>query len=174
MHRSKLRGRRHQIAAMFFGGRIDRALVATLPACQSAAGPNRNADRAMQAGQATLGRAKATRAAGPALSGCLHLCDPMPSSAAQARARRPRQPAEAAAPSNYFLCRGPGAGFAPSCQGDCAIPARQKPEPRLPDASSTSVVRQPSGGSHYWNSGYVQTVGHFKQLGEGAREARAL
>ena len=37
------------------------------------------------------------------------------SSAAQARARRPRQPAEAATPSNYFLCRDPGAGFAPSC-----------------------------------------------------------
>lgn len=37
------------------------------------------------------------------------------SSAAQARARRPRQPAEAATPpSNYFLCRDPGAGFAPS------------------------------------------------------------
>src|SRR5215469_11033482 len=36
------------------------------------------------------------------------------SSAAQARAQRPRQPAEAATPSNYFLCRDPGAGFAPS------------------------------------------------------------
>jgi hypothetical protein len=45
---------------------------------------------------------------------------------------------------------------------------------RLPDASSTSVVRQPSGGSHYWNSGYVQTGGQFKQLGEGAKEVRVL
>src|SRR5947209_1983239 len=41
---------------------------------------------------------------------------------------------------------------------------------RLPDASSTSVVRRPSGGSHYWNGGYVQTGGQFKQLGEGAKE----
>ena len=60
-------------------------------------------------------RAEDTRTAGPALSGC-----PPPatrcrrSSAARARARRPRQPAEAATPSNYFLCRDPGAGFAPS------------------------------------------------------------
>ena len=35
-------------------------------------------------------------------------------------------------------------------------------------------VRQPSGGSHYWNSGYVQTGGQFKQLGEGAKEVRVL
>src|SRR5579859_1048579 len=48
--------------------------------------------------------------------GCPHPGDPMPLFfAAQARARRPRQPAEAAIPSNYFLCRDPGAGFAPSC-----------------------------------------------------------
>src|SRR5260221_10720337 len=52
------------------------------------------------------------------------------SSAAQARARRPRQPAEAATPSNYFLCRDPGAGFAPSCLGECAIAARHEPEHR--------------------------------------------
>jgi hypothetical protein len=45
---------------------------------------------------------------------------------------------------------------------------------RLPDASSTSVVRQPSRGSHYWNSGYVQTGGQFKQLGERAKEIRVL
>jgi hypothetical protein len=45
---------------------------------------------------------------------------------------------------------------------------------RLPDASSTSVVRQPSGGSHHWNRGYMQTSGQFKQLGEGAKEARVL
>ena len=48
------------------------------------------------------------------------------SSAAQARALRRRQPAEAATPSNYFLCRDPGAGFAPSCLGECAIPARHE------------------------------------------------
>src|SRR5258707_15112223 len=42
----------------------------------------------------------------------------------KARTRRPRQPAEAATPSNYFLCRDPGAGFAPSCMGECAIAAR--------------------------------------------------
>jgi hypothetical protein len=41
---------------------------------------------------------------------------------------------------------------------------------RLPDASSTSVARRPSGGSHYWNGGYVQTGGQFKQLGEGPRK----
>src|SRR5262249_3999094 len=41
-------------------------------------GPDRDADRAMQAGQATLGRAEETRAAGPALSGCPHPGDPMP------------------------------------------------------------------------------------------------
>src|SRR6266851_776743 len=52
------------------------------------------------------------------------------SSAAQARARRPRQPAEAATPSNFFLCRDPGAGFAPSCLGECAIAARHQPEHR--------------------------------------------
>src|ERR1700675_1501191 len=52
------------------------------------------------------------------------------SSAAQARTRRPRQPAEAATPSNYFLCRDPGAGFAPSCLGECAIAARHEPEHR--------------------------------------------
>src|SRR6202140_2304744 len=49
---------------------------------------------------------------------------------AQARARRPRQPAEAATPSNYFLCRDPGAGFAPSYLGECAIAARHQPEHR--------------------------------------------
>src|SRR5260370_36253820 len=42
----------------------------------------------------------------------------------------PRQPAEAATPSNYFLCRDPGAGFAPSCLGECAIAARYEPEHR--------------------------------------------
>src|SRR5260221_12139073 len=47
-----------------------------------------------------------------------------------ARARRPRQPAEAATPSIYFLCRDPGAGFAPSCLGECAIAARHEPEHR--------------------------------------------
>ena len=47
------------------GGRIDRSLAAALPACQSAAGPDRDADRAMQAGQAKLGRAEDTRAGGP-------------------------------------------------------------------------------------------------------------
>src|SRR5262250_3152765 len=52
------------------------------------------------------------------------------SSAAQARARRPRQPAEAATPSNYFLCRDPGAGFAPSCLDECALAARHEPEHR--------------------------------------------
>src|SRR5260370_32409282 len=52
------------------------------------------------------------------------------SSAAQARTRRPRQPAEAATPSNYFLCRDPGAGFAPSCLGECAIPAPHEPDHR--------------------------------------------
>src|SRR6476660_4459399 len=44
--------------------------------------------------------------------------------------RRPRQPAEAATPSNYFLCRDPGAGFAPSCLGECAMAARHEPEHR--------------------------------------------
>jgi Protein of unknown function (DUF2892) len=33
-------------------------------------------------------------------------------------------------PSNYFLCRDPGAGFAPSCLGECAIAARHEPEHR--------------------------------------------
>ena len=46
----------------------------------------------------------------------------------KARARRPRQPAEAATPSNYFLGRDPGAGFAPSCLDECAIAARHQPE----------------------------------------------
>ena len=63
------------------------------------------------------------------------------SSAAQARARRPRQPAEAATPSNYFLCRDPGAGFAPSCLGECAIAARHEPEHR------TMWYRKNVGGS---------------------------
>src|ERR1700720_2213465 len=36
--------------------------------------------------------------------------------------------------------------------------------------SSSATV----GGSHYWNSGYVQTGGQFKQLGEGAKEVRVL
>src|ERR1700736_5167345 len=44
--------------------------------------------------------------------------------------RRPRQPAEAATPSNFFLCRDPDAGFAPSCLGECAIAARHQPEHR--------------------------------------------
>src|ERR1700680_4685843 len=52
------------------------------------------------------------------------------SSAAQARARRPRQPAEAATPSNFFCAATPGAGFAPSCLGECAIAARHQPEHR--------------------------------------------
>jgi DUF2892 family protein/homeodomain-containing protein len=52
------------------------------------------------------------------------------SSAARARARRPLQSAEAATPSNFFLCRDPGAGFAPSCLGECAIAARHEPEHR--------------------------------------------
>src|SRR5215472_2151005 len=85
-------------------GRIDRPLAAALPACQSAAGPDRDADRAMQAGQATLGRGEDTRAAGSALSGCPHPGDPMPAflSGAGPR-RRPRQPAEAATPSKLFF-----------------------------------------------------------------------
>src|SRR6266480_1586468 len=33
-------------------------------------------------------------------------------------------------PSNYFLCRDPGAGFAPSCLGECAKSARHEPEHR--------------------------------------------
>lgn len=33
-------------------------------------------------------------------------------------------------PQNYFLCRDPGAGFAPSCLGECAIAARHEPEHR--------------------------------------------
>src|SRR3984893_9570755 len=33
-------------------------------------------------------------------------------------------------PSNYFLCGDPGAGFAPSCLGECAIAARHEPEHR--------------------------------------------
>ncbi|MGX9431079.1 YgaP family membrane protein [Bradyrhizobium sp. LeoA1S1] len=54
------------------------------------------------------------------------------SSAAQARTPRPRprQPAEAATPSNYFLGRDPGAGFAPSCLDECAIAAFHEPEHR--------------------------------------------
>src|SRR2546429_7988159 len=35
-----------------------------------------------------------------------------------------------ATPLNYFLCRDPGAGFAPSCLGECAIAARHEPEHR--------------------------------------------
>src|SRR5271166_1587182 len=42
----------------------------------------------------------------------------------------PRQPAEAATPANYFFCRDPGAGFAPSCLGECAIAALHEPEHR--------------------------------------------
>ena len=61
-------------------------------------------------------------------------------SAAQARARRPRQPADAATPSNYFLCRDPGAGFEPSCLGECAIAARHEPE------HSTMWYRKNVGG----------------------------
>ncbi len=34
-------------------------------------------------------------------------------------------------PSNYFLGRDPGAGFAPSCLGECAIAARHEPEHRI-------------------------------------------
>ena len=52
--------------------RINRSLAAALPPCQPAAGPDRGADRAMQAGQATLGRSEDTRTAGPALFGCTH------------------------------------------------------------------------------------------------------
>src|SRR5215813_8034051 len=33
-------------------------------------------------------------------------------------------------PQNYFLCRDPGAGFAPSCLGECAKAARDEPEHR--------------------------------------------
>src|SRR5207237_10700377 len=62
------------------------------------------------------------------------------SSAAHAGARRPHQPAEAATPENYFLCRDPGAGFAPSCLGECAIAARQEPE------HSTMWYRKNVGG----------------------------
>ena len=47
----------------------------------------------------------------------------------KARTRRPRQPAEAA-PLKLFLCRDPGAGFAPSCLCGCAITARREPEHR--------------------------------------------
>src|SRR5262245_3790995 len=45
-------------------------------------------------------------------------------------ARRPRQPADAATPSTYFLGRDPGAGFAPSCLDECAIAACHEPEHR--------------------------------------------
>src|SRR5262249_10590878 len=51
-------------------------------------------------------------------------------SATQARARRPRQPAEAATPKNYFLCGDPGGGFAPSCLGERAMAAGHEPEDR--------------------------------------------
>jgi hypothetical protein len=51
--------------------------------------------------------------------------------------QRPRPASDAHAsllklppPSNYFLCRDPGAGFAPSCLGECAIAARHEPEHR--------------------------------------------
>src|SRR5262245_6031419 len=43
----------------------------------------------------------------------------------------PTQPAEAATPQNYFLCRDPGAGFEPSCLGECAKAARHEPEHTL-------------------------------------------
>ena len=33
-------------------------------------------------------------------------------------------------PQNYFLCRDPGTGFAPSCLGECATAARHEPEHR--------------------------------------------
>jgi hypothetical protein len=39
-------------------------------------------------------------------------------------------PAFLSGPSNFFLCRDPGAGFAPSCLGECAIVARHQPEHR--------------------------------------------
>jgi hypothetical protein len=90
-----------------------------------------NADRAVQAGQATLGGPKIRERLArlyPDVHTPATRC--RRSSAAKAGARRPRQPAEAAIPSNYFLCRDPGAGFAPSCLGECAIAARHEPEHR--------------------------------------------
>src|ERR1700758_1028384 len=33
-------------------------------------------------------------------------------------------------PQNYFLCRDPGAGFAPSCLDECDVAARHEPEHR--------------------------------------------
>src|SRR5215468_5906341 len=109
-------------------GRIDRPLAATLPACQSAAGPYRDADRAMQAGQATLGRAEDTPAAGPALSGVrTRATRCRRSSAAQARARRPRQPAEAAAPSKLFFVPRPRRRVCALLSGECAMAARHEP-----------------------------------------------
>jgi hypothetical protein len=41
---------------------------------------------------------------------------------------------------------------------------------RLKYVSNSATV----GGSHYWNGGYVQTGGQFKQLGEGAKKIRVL
>src|SRR5712672_794440 len=63
---------------------------------------------------------------------CPHPGDPMPAflSGPGPHPTRLRQPAEAAPPSNYFLCSDPGAGFAPSCLGECAIAARHEPEHR--------------------------------------------
>src|SRR5215472_8258189 len=101
-------------------GRIDRPLAAALPACQSAAGPDRDADRAMQAGQATLGRAEDTRAAGPAF---IRMSTPPRPDAGVPKRPRPVPDAHASLlklppPQNCFLSRDPGAGFAPSCLGE--------------------------------------------------------
>ena len=76
-------------------GRADRSLAPALSACQPAALPDRDADRALQAGQAQLGRAEDQGAAGPALSGRPHPGDQH--GACGSRSPRPGHGADATA-----------------------------------------------------------------------------
>ena len=56
-------------------GRPYRPLAPALPPREPAALPDRDADRALEAGQAELGGAEDQGKAGPALSGCAHAGD---------------------------------------------------------------------------------------------------
>src|SRR5262249_25827201 len=112
-------------------GRIARPCGAPLPACQSAAGPDRDADRAVQAGQATLGRAEDTRAAGPALSGCPHPGDPMPAFLSGPGPRPTPTPAcRSCHPLKLFFVPRPRRRVCALLSCECAIAARHEPEGR--------------------------------------------
>src|SRR5262249_33325824 len=94
----------------------DRPLAATLPACHSAAGPDRDADRAMQAGQTTWGAPKIRER----LARLYPVSAPGRPDAGVPQRPRPAPDAPASLlklppPQIIFLCRDPGAGFAPSC-----------------------------------------------------------